>query len=253
VTTEAQLQSTAVSLSDCGLTVGSGFVMAGSVQRLVVVSGESQAVSLTLERFAARVRVASITNQVPSTYAEGGAVTIKGIFLENAPTRWNLLGTGEPSEWANLGGRVDGRPSSTTAADYITAATQVPEAFRDQLFQSGTGFLARGATVRPDSCFLYAFPNAKSVDHTGATATQQNGALSRVVVLARVNGADWWYPLTLWQQGEGLERNTSYDVALTLRATGSSDPNEPVTAAQLAATITTANGWSAGANYTEPL
>ena len=253
VTTESQLQSTAVALSDCGLTDATGFVMAASVTNVQVVSGQSVDVPMSLRRFAARVQVKSIQNLAPTTYADGGAVMIQGIFLVNATTRWNLQGTGEPSDWANLGGRVAGRPSSTTTADYISAASQVPEAFRQQLFRSGTNTVARGNTWQPDGCCLYAFPNRKSVDHTGNAATVQDGALTRLVVLARVNGESWWYPVTVCPNGEGLERNTSYDVSLTIRATGSTDPNEPVSAAQLTATITTASGWSGGTNYTESL
>ena len=252
VTTEAQLQSRSVTLADCSLSDTKGFVMAAASTSVSITAGASTQVSLSLQRFASRVQVVSIRNQVPSTYAESGAVTIKGIFLENANSQWNLMGTGEPSSWVMLGGRVAGKQASNERSDFVSEATQVPESFRTQLYRSFAQTIAREGTWYPDSCGLYAFPNRRTVDHTGASATAESGALSRLVVLARVNGADWWYPVTLFQQGTGLERNTSYDVTLAIRATGSTDPNEPVSEAQLAATVT-CNGWTTGHSYTESL
>ena len=252
VTTESQLQSRQVTLADCSLADTKGFVMAAASTGVAVREGAATPVSLSLQRFASRVQVVSIRNQVPPTYAESGSVTIKGIFLENANSQWNLMGTGEPSSWVILGGRVAGKQASHDRMDFVSEASQVAESFRTQLYRNVSQTIAREGTWYPDSCGLYAFPNRCTVDHTGASATAESGALSRLVVLARVNGADWWYPVTLFQQGTGLERNMSYDVTLLIRATGSTDPNEPVSEAQLAATVT-CNGWMSGHSYTESL
>ena len=75
---------------------------------------------------------------------------------------------------------------------------------------------------------------------------------SRLVVLATVNGADWWYPVTLLKDGIGLERNTTCDVTLTIWASGSADPNEPVAEAVLTATLSRTT-WDSGPSYSEPL
>ena len=251
VRTEAELLATAVGLTDCGLSEATGFVMMESAE-VQINPGEVSQVAIPMKRYAARVRVTVIRNRLPATYADGGAMTIKGIFLINALQAWTLGAADAPAGWVNLGGRVAGRASSTDSQDYIRSAEQVPSACRSHLFQSLSVSLARGQDHVPAAACLYSFPNGVVQDHPGPEATESTGAPTRLVVLARVNGADWWYPVTLVHEGKGLERNTTYDVALTICASGSADPNEPVTAAQLTARIST-NGWTDGLDYSEPL
>ena len=249
--TESALLETTVSLSDCGLSASDGFVMAAGTS-VEIQPGLAAQVSVPMKRFASRVRVVAVENGLPSTYADGGAMTVKGIFLINALERWNLGGTGYPAGWVNLGGRAAGRQASTDRNDYIRSADQVPAAYRAHLFRSETVTIARnGRQAYSDACF-YSLPNGVTTDRPGPTATEQTGAPARLVVLAHVNGADWWYPVTLVKDGRGLQRNTTCDVKLTICATGSSDPNEPVTEAQLKAEWVTTS-WYSGTNYSEPL
>ena len=177
VKSEAQLQSWPITLADCSLSDAKGFVMAASTG-VSIAAGASHQVTLSLQRFASRVQVVSIRNQVPASYAESGAVTVKGIFLENVNSQWNLLGTGEPTSWVNLGGRVAGKQASNDRSDFVGSAAQVPESFRTQLYRDVSRTIAREGTWSPDSCGLYAFANSLSVDHTGASATAESGALS---------------------------------------------------------------------------
>ncbi len=251
VTTERALSGTAVSLADCGLTDATGFVMMGS-SGVQVRSGETSQANLSMSRFAARVRVTSIRNRLPAGYAAGGAMVIKGIFLINARETWTLDGAGTPSGWLNLGGREAGKASSTLRQDYISTVEQVPAAYRSHLFRTLSVSLARNQEYNPpDACF-YSFPNDVTVDHTGPDATPESGAATRLVVLATVNGADWWYPVTLLKDGIGLERNTTCDITLTICASGSADPNEPVAEARLVATLSR-TAWDTGSSYSEPL
>lgn len=251
VTTETALMEMSISLADCSLREAEGFVMMAG-KTVLINPGEVTPVTIPMQRYAARVRVTVIRNRLPAAYADGGAMTLKGIFLINALQGWNLGTTAEPDGWVNLGGRVAGRASSTDSQDYIRSAEQVPEACRSQLYRTLSVTLARGQDHVPAEACLYSFPNAVVQDHPGPEATGSTGAPTRLVVLARVNGADWWYPVTLVHEGKGLERNTTYDVALTISASGSADPNEPVTAARLTAHIS-CNSWSDGYDYSEPL
>ena len=252
VSTEEDLLETAVWLSECRLDASTGFVMAGDGQT-VVGSGSAATVSVPLTRFAARVRLVSLTNEVPASYAGGGQVKIEAVYLANALGTWNLGGTGTASQWVNLGGRAAGKEASSNAADMIAASAQVnPAAYASQVFRGQDISVSRGSVQTFTDCCLYSFPNAVTEDHTGNTATQTAGALTRLVVQAQVNGARWWYPVTLFQDGKGIERNTTYDVRLTLRATGSDDPNEPVGKGMLTATVSTAV-WLQGAEYTETI
>lgn len=251
VTTEAALKETAIRLSDCSLDQAQGFIMAGSVD--VTVEDTEVRASIALRRFAARVRLVSIENQVPDSYVDGGTVTVEGVFLINALGSWNLAGNGAASEWVNLGGRLQGRQGSDVRSDFLLGEGQVhPAAYRSQVFRGGSVTLARGARKEFADCCLYSFPNEVTSDHTGNTATETTGAMARLVVLARVNGEDWWYPVTLFKDGAGLRRNTTCDVKLVLRATGSGDPNEPVGTGSLQATVSV-KGWLTGAKYTETI
>ncbi|MBR5018477.1 MAG: hypothetical protein IKX53_02440 [Bacteroidales bacterium] len=252
VATEAALQEKVIHLSDCSLTASQGFVMAGTTTTMVG-NGSTATASVSLTRFAARVRLVSVTNEVPSTYAQSGAVTVKSVFLINALGTWNLGGTGVASEWVNLGGRASGKQASTTKSDYLSSASQVnPSAYQAQVFRTDGNSVANGVAKNYSDFCLYSFPNAVTADHTGNTATTTDGAFARLVVLATVNGTDWWYPVTLFKDGKGLERNTSYDVRLIIRGTGSSDPNEPVGKGDLTAEVTV-NPWSPGAEYSETI
>lgn len=252
VTTREALEQKAIHLSDCDRDAGKGFVMAGSATA-VVGNGATTTAPVPLTRFASRVRLVSVKNEVPAAYAQSGAVTVKGIFLINALGSWNLGGTGAASEWVNLGGRAAGKQASSNRNDYISVKGQVnPAAYQAQVFQEDASSIANGVEKSYTDCCLYSFPNAVTADHTGNTATTSDGALARLVVLATVNGADWWYPVTLFKDGKGLERNTSYDVRLILRATGSSDPNEPVGKGDLVAEVSV-NDWVPGAEYTETI
>lgn len=252
VATESELNGQLVHLSDCSLDTGTGFVMAGNTTASVGGGGVATA-SVALTRFAARVRLVSIENQLPPTYSSGGAMTVKSVFLINATGTWNLGGTGAASEWVNLGGRSAGKQASTARGDFIAAAAQVnPTAYQAQVFRSDGSSIANGLRKDYTDFNFYSFPNAVTGDHTGASATPADGALTRLVVLATVNGTDWWYPVTLFKDGKGLERNTSYDVRLILRATGSGDPNEPVGKGDLTAVVSV-NSWSEGAEYTETI
>lgn len=252
VTTEAELLATAVRLSDCGLTEDSGFIMAGSSSVTVAAASQTE-IPLALHRFVSRIRLVSIENDVPATYAGGSSVEIKGVFLINALGQWNIGGSGAPSEWVNLAGRTAGRHDSASPEDYIVSAGQVhPAAYGAQVYRSVTESVPRGTTQQFPDCCLYSFPNPSVTDHTGNSVPASDGALTRLVVLAGVNGADWWYPVTLVHDGKGLERNTTYDVRLVLKGTGSSDPNEPVVHGSLQAALSV-TGWTGSTEYTETI
>lgn len=243
--------ATAVTLTDCGLTTSTGFVMCAGATA-TVSNGSTTSAALSLQRFCSRVKLVSVTNSVPAGYAGGGAITVKGAFLINAKGTWNLAGSGSASEWVNLGGRTSGNHASTNRGDYIDAAADVnPSAYQAHVFHADGSSVARGATKNYGTYF-YTMPNEVTTDHTGATATPSTGAMTRLVILATVNGTDYWYPVTLFKEGKGPERNTAYDVTVTIKATGSDDPNEPVGKGNLTATVTVRD-WLSGADYIEEI
>lgn len=254
VTTPAALDAAAITLSDCSTDASKGFVQSGSAT-VTVGSGTTSPVSVSVARHAARVRLKSVTNAVPSHY---GGVTVKAAFLENVYGTWTVgAAASDLSQWVNLAGRKAGSSASSSPSDYITSSGDVnPAAYAAQVFAAvspSDGAIAGGAS-RSYGLSLYAFPTTKTADHFGPTtpAEAEAGILPRLVVLATVGGADYYYPVTLFTSGAGLGRNKTYDVSVTLTGIGSPDPNDPPVRGSLVATVTV-DGWSAGASYGESI
>lgn len=255
-TTMGAITGTAITLADCSLT--NGFVMGVDCGNVTVNSGMETPVTATMQRFVSRVRLKSVTNGVPSGYASSGAITVKGAYLINVPTAWDLTGlVANVSSWGNLAGR------NAAGSAMITANSQVnPSAYAAHLAKFQSVAIANGAANSTSFGWnLYAFPSpnaASASDLFGAAplSAPSMTACPRLVVVATVNGRDCFYPVTLVSGGATLARNTSYDVSLTILGVGSSDPNEPViTSESVIATVTVVDGggWTAGNNYNEPL
>lgn len=250
IATEDELAGREVALQQCRLEESEGFVMAGSVS-VAVASGKTVTAEVPVRRFAARIRLVSVENKVPESYSGSGAIYVKGVFLANALGTWNMAGSGPATEWVNLGGRTAGHESSLTRSDFISSESQVnPSSCKKQVFRSIETTLDNKAVESFPDCCLYTFPNSVTVDHTGNTASAESGAFTRLVVLATVNGEDWWYPVTLFNGGAGPLRNSSSDVKLTITGTGSDDPNEPVGRGSVTASITVVS-WESGTVYEE--
>ena len=252
IVTEEELAETGVSLSDCRLADSEGFVMAGNAS-VNIANGRTETVQVPVRRFAARIRLVSIENRVPESYANSGSIYVKGVFLANALGSWNIEGSGPAGGWVNLGGRTSGRETSLSKSDFISGEGQVnPSSCKKQVYRNLDVTVDNRDTESFSDCCLYTFPNAVTVDHTGNTAVAETGALTRLVVYATVNGEDWWYPVTLFSDGKAPVRNSSSDVKLIITATGSTDPNEPVGRGSVTASITVAS-WENGSVYEETI
>lgn len=250
IATEDELAVREVTLQQCSLVESEGFVMEGSAP-VTVANGKTVTAEVAVKRFAARIRLVSVENRVPESYSGSGAIYVKGVFLANALGNWNMAGSGTATEWVNLGGRTAGHESSITRSDFISDENQVnPSSCRKQVFRSLETTVDNKAVESFPGCCLYTFPNSVTADHTGNTASAQSGAFTRLVVHATVNGEDWWYPVTLFNDGAGPLRNSSSDVKLTITGTGSSDPNEPVGRGSVTASISVVS-WVDGSVYEE--
>jgi len=244
--TMSEIRSKAVTLANC--SVSNGYVMAGEASANVT-NGGSAIAAVTLNRHAARVRLVRVTNSVPSGY-NPTTITVKGVFLENVNSAWTVQASGNATTFTNLAGRSQGNSNSTNTDHYIKNASMLQYACTG-VFPSSSVSIARGDNSQP-SWRTYCFPvynTNKDNDQTGPIASA-SGVLARFVVLATVNGADYYYPVTLVKENETLMRNYTYDVDLTISGTGSTDPNEPVTRGSLSATVTVTD-WTTGATYTE--
>ena len=245
--TLAGIRSAAVTLANCA---PSNYVMAGEASASVT-NGGSAVAAVSLNRHAARVRLVKVTNAVPSGYSPT-TITVKGAFLENVNSAWTVQANGNATTFTNLAGRSQGNSNSTNTDHYIKNASMLQYACTG-VFPSSSVSIARGDNSQP-SWRTYCFPvynTNKDNDQTGPIASA-SGVLARFVVLATVNGADYYYPVTLVKENQTLMRNYTYDVDLTISGTGSTDPNEPVTRGSLSATVTVTD-WTTGATYTETI
>lgn len=170
----------------------------------ITADGSFIEADVMLTRYLSRIRVTKILNSIVGT-----AITLKGVMLTNVPAVWTVDADGAPDGWCNLAGRVAGE-----IIDFSTA--QVPSlTYRefDEHLEQGESF-----TGIP---MLYCFPNNIVEDSFGPQA--KSGKL-RLVVIAEIDGRKTYYPVTV-APNDGMFRNTSYDVELTLLSFGSDDPN----------------------------
>lgn len=261
-TTESAIEANTVSLSSDWLgSMNNGpmgrFPMYGKTASDVEVTATSGSANITLTRLASRVFLKKVKNSVPSGYANSGAITLKGMFLENVYTTATFGASGASSGWANLGGRLSGQHASTSISNFIDAQADVyPSDANSLLWKTYSESVANGQTKTNTVAaanVLYCMPNPKTTDDSftgdilGPVSSTSSVPCARLVVLATVNGEDWWYPVTL--KG-GMARNATYDVEIEIKGTGSKDPNEPVSKGSLTATVTVA-GWASTEPYTE--
>ena len=248
LTTMSAIRSKAITLANCSSS--NGYVMAGEAQASVTNGGSATA-AVTLNRHAARVRLIKVTNSVPSGY-NPTTISVKGVFLENVNSAWTVKADANATTFTNLAGRSAGNSNSTNTEHYIKNASMLQYACTG-VFPSSAVSIARGSNNQPN-WRTYCFPvyNVnKSNDQTGPISSA-SGVLARFVVLATVNGADYYYPVTLVKDNATLMRNYTYDVDLTISGTGSTDPNVPVERGALTATVTVTD-WTTGATYTETI
>lgn len=242
LTSMAAIKDAAVTLANHSTTASSGFPMFAEKAGISVEGGVNSPspTAISLSRFASRVRLVSIENTIPASvgYSDNSAISVKGVFVTNVASAWKLGGAEVMA--------VPGTPTSIVGkkgGDNISAGN-LPEYAVTGYFPSAVS-VARGASQNLGwSC--YALPTQAVL--SGATAP-------KLVILATVNGTDYYYPILLLDATAspargGLARNTTYDVRVSISGTGSLDPDVVVQRGALATDISVA-AWVSGADYTE--
>ena len=211
-----------------------GFLMYGVCpQQVVVVSGATSptAAEIKVVRHVGRVRLTTVKNNLPSDI---GALTVKGVFLENGLGSWAVGGAGQPSGYVNYAGRKKGKNQSTDGADLIKSSASADCAALT--WKDVNRSVSRGGNGESFGLPLYTFPNActEAEDHFGGPTADK--AAVRLVLLVSYGSSseEWYYPVTIYN----LLRNKSYDVSFTISGPGTKDPNRPITNGNLAVQIT---------------
>ena len=203
---------------------GKGFIMSGSGG--CTVTGESVTrCPVTISRYVSRVVLRSITNRLPAAY---GYFTIKRIMLTNAVASQSIGGDAPEAAWENPMGQYNASESS--ACTVRNAEMSLPSGYQQTI------------PIR-----LYTYPNSTAADRFAPDASF-TPRYTRMVICAVIGGKTCYYPISL----PGLERNTTYDVSVTVWHAGSDNPEEPVSPAYISVNVT-AGEWHTGPDIVENL
>ena len=239
ITTQNELENTAVDLGANSTTTSKGFVMVGS--STCNVSGSTATVSIAVKRLVARVALQKITNSLPASY---GSLTVNNVMLINVAGNQNLECTAAISKWYNKMGRKDGATSSSQIIDGTTNLASHPSL----TFMSVSKTVANGSSLAPATPYLfYTYQNNCTAEGSG-WATTFSARKTRLVVTATIGGTKYYYPISI----DSPNRNTAYTVELTITGLGSSDPDILVEKGAITATVTV-DPWQSGAVYNETI
>lgn len=224
VTTETAFKNKTSSLGNNSRTASTGFVMMGC-NLSVNVTGENTACAITAKRLAFRFCLQKVTNN-----SNLGALTIKGVFIINSGSSVKLS-MSNATTWptaTTAGYNVAGKKASSS--DFVTSSTtsDIP-AMLWQEPASATAIAQSASTSWSKPLMVYGYPNS-----TAATGTNP----VRLVVLATLAGADYYYPMTI----AAPKANQTYTIELAVTGIGSDDPNVEVSKGSANVTVTV-SGW----------
>lgn len=241
-----ELDAVTVSLGMCDPE--KGFVMYGCTPGVKVVrnsgpdassSGSTTKATVVLQRFAARVRLVEVKNDIPDTF---GNLIVDYVFLENGYGKWDLGGSLDAaghavvSEKVNWAGRVEGHSMDQwydSPDPRIDSEDDVM--YPAQTFRKSGFSIQKGLTEKLGYNF-YTLPNpAEDInDQADGPASLSQHAYLRIVVhatFANYPVKNFYYPVTVLGGRDvniAVSRNTTYDVSMTIRGDGVDDPNQEI-------------------------
>lgn len=195
----------------------SKFVMVGSLTNQTV-SSESKTFSFEVARRAAKVVLRKVTNSLP---VASGAISIEGIYLSNVVTNSTLVGDALPATpvWVNQKG------------DYASLSSY--NWFGDKLATAAT--VANAGTYETAHTF-YAAANPTATDSDADTF---GARFTRLVIKAKIQGVDYYYPVSFNKELPALTANEYIDITnINIKHLGSTDPEKPVTTDEVTITVT---------------
>lgn len=226
IMTEDELKASVVKLEDNSTEADKGFVMADN--QSVNLTGISASITLTLRRMVGRIALQSIKNSLPAAY---GALTINRVFISNVVGNQNLNGDAEPVVWYNQEGRKDETPRNIT---HIIDGSTYKASCESLTFKNVNSGIDLGSSLDFDGDYVfYGMPNNESASPYGFM-DQFAPQMTVLVVDASINGKTYYYPVVM---SEGIMRNASYTVYLTITDLGSDDPNYPPLRGSLNVTV----------------
>lgn len=238
VKTESALKAVSIPLADWN-SPKSAFVMEGSSSTIELARGETSDCPISVSRFVTRVKLASVKNSCPEAF---GAIRLKRAYLSNVVCNQDLTGAAVPSSYSNRYGRSSLSDKNSLIDGDSYAAVPADLTFKD--FSSAS--VSTGASYT-DASWYYSYPNPAE-DSVKEWSSSWTPTATRLVLVATVNGKDWYYPVAVPQS----LRNCSYDVSLVITGEGLEEPQGDITELSEKGSLSvsvTINGWVASTEY----
>ena len=241
----AQARAVVASLAD------NPFVMHGQAVANLSAT-ESASLTIPVTSLASRIHLNSVKNNLPTSF---GAITLKRIYLCNVKGQIQLDCTDVATWYNQYGRKALATPITANSTTGAVDSETTGAAYTFKSYESTPATtIAAGATLSAN-VYYYAFPNSlkTAIPANLATTTTWTDQATWLSVCGQVNGNIYYWTVNLGAALEnGLERNYSYDVALTIKNLGSSDPGTPVTEANATLGINI-QPWQAGTEITQTL
>ena len=179
------------------------FHMSGLVSKEITAACD---ISIPVSRLAARIKIASVTNKMSVDYYKEMSFAISDMYLINVVGSTGYLSEKEPELWYNM----------------MKSGNNGSLCFMLERNNSTSVMVKNEDTVNMESEHAYyTYPNSTETDSTDETWCAR---YTRFVLEARLGNELYYYPVSI----PNIERNTAYEIHLTVTRPGSSSPDIPV-------------------------
>ena len=208
---ESALKGALTRLSD---NYPGAFVMASEMKEISLAAGENT-VPIVVERIAARVEIAKITNAMSSVQHQGKTFKVLAAYLTNVAANTTYDKSAAPSDYYNKMGYHSSEVDALVYDNY-----------------SGGIQLSWNQSVN-DAHYLYAYPNPASDGTTnGGTWSPRS---TKLVIKASLDGVVYYYPIVI---ATPLAGNKNYRIEeLKITRPGSMEEDTPVSLVQCSFSI----------------
>ena len=209
-------------------------------------------ITVPVSSLASRVHLTSVRNSLPTAF---GAITLKRIYLCNVKGQIQLDATAVDTWYNQYGRKALGTLVTAGSTTGAVDAGSSGSAYTFKSYETSPATsIAAGASYSADA-YYYTFPNPlkTAIPANVATTTTWNAQATWLTICGQVGDSIYYWTANLGAAlANGLERNNSYDVSITLNNLGSTDPGTPVTEASVTLGVSI-QPWQAGSEITQTL
>ncbi|MBQ3711299.1 MAG: hypothetical protein II891_02740 [Bacteroidales bacterium] len=209
-------------------------------------------ITVPVSSLASRVHLTSVKNSLPTAF---GAITLKRVYLCNVKGQVQLDATAVDSWYNQYGRKALGTLITAGSTTGAVDAGNTGSAYTFKSYETSPATSIAAGTTYSANAYYYTFPNPlkTAIPANIATTTTWNEQATWLTICGQVGDKIYYWTANLGVAlTNGLERNNSYDVSITLNNLGSTDPGTPVTEASVTLGINV-QPWQAGSEITQTL